>query len=205
MIRKIVTAALLMMAVFAVQAAPKSFSLSSPDGKLNVSVEVGQNVVYSLSHGGTAVLSPSEISMTLSDGIIYGENSRFVGKKERSVNENINASFYKKDIVSDNFNELILRFKGFNIVFRAYNDGMAYRFISLAEKPFKVMSEKAEFAFLSDQKVYVPYVRKSKSFDAQFFNSFENTYEHIALSEWNKDRLAFMPLVFEASDGKRYV
>ena len=203
MIRKIVTAALLMMAVFAVQAAPKSFSLSSPDGKLNVSVEVGQNVVYSLSHGGTAVLSPSEISMTLSDGIIYGENSRFVGKKERSVNENINASFYKKDIVSDNFNELTLRFKGFNIVFRAYNDGMAYRFISLAEKPFKVMSEKAEFAFPSDQKVYVPYVRKSKSFDAQFFNSFENTYEHIALSEWNKDRLAFMPLVVEASDGKK--
>ncbi len=203
MIRKIFTAVLLSMAAFAVQAAPKSFSLSSPDGKLNVSVEVGQNVAYSLSHGGMAVLSPSEISMTLSDGTIYGENSRFIGKKERSVNENIKASFYKKDIVRDNFNELTLRFKGFNIIFRAYDDGMAYRFVSLSEKPFEVMSEKAEFAFPADQKAYVPYVRKAKSFDAQFFNSFENTYEYISLSEWDKDRLAFLPLVVEAADGKK--
>ena len=203
MIRKVFIAALSLMAVFAAQAATKSFLLSSPDGKLNVAVEVGQNIVYSLSHDGTAVLSPSEISMTLSDGIIYGENSRFIGKKERSANESIDASFYKKNIISDNFNELILRFKGFNIVFRAYNDGMAYRFVSLSEKPFKVISEKAEFAFSEDRKAYVPYVRKSKSFDAQFFNSFENTYEHISLSEWDKDRLAFLPIVVEAADGKK--
>ena len=203
MIRKIFVAVFLFVTAFVAQAAPKAFSLSSPDGKLNVSVEVGQTVVYSLSHGGTAILSPSEISMTLSGGIIYGENSRFIGKKERSINESINASFYKKDIVSDNFNELTLRFKGFNIVFRAYNDGMAYRFVSLSEKPFAVIDEKAEFAFPEDQKAYVPYVRKSKSFDAQFFNSFENTYEHIALSEWYRERLAFLPLVVEAADGKK--
>ena len=203
MIRKIFVAVFLFVTAFVAQAAPKAFSLSSPDGKLNVSVEVGQTVVYSLSHGGTAILSPSEISMTLSGGIIYGENSRFIGKKERSINESINASFYKKDIVSDNFNELTLRFKGFNIVFRAYNDGMAYRFVSLSEKPFAVIDEKAEFAFPEDQKAYVPYVRKSKSFDAQFFNSFENTYEHIALSEWDRERLAFLPLVVEAADGKK--
>lgn len=186
-------------------ASPKEFSLKSPDGKLTVAVDVDETVSYSLEHDGTLLLDGSEISMTLSDGVTYGSGSRFLGKQLRSVDETIQAVNYRKKTVEDRYNELTLRFKGFNLVFRAYDDGMAYRFVSLSRIPFNVVSEKASFSFPEDWKAYVPYVRdySSDDFSRQFMNSFENTYSHISLSEWNRDRLAFLPLVVEAADGKK--
>ena len=186
-------------------AAPKEFGLSSPDGKLDVTVTVGETVTYSLSHDGTLLLSPSQVSMTLDNGTVYGVDSRFLGKKTRSVDAQIEALNYKKKTVEDHFNELTLRFKGFNLIFRAYDDGMAYRFVSLSGSPFKVKSELAEFAFPEDWKAYVPYVRDfdRNDFSRQFYNSFENRYSHIALSEWDRDRLCFLPMVVEAPQGKK--
>lgn len=186
-------------------ASPKEFSLKSPDGKLTVAVDVDETVSYSLEHDGTLLLDGSEISMTLSDGVTYGSGSRFLGEQLRSVDETIQAVNYRKKTVEDRYNELTLRFKGFNLVFRAYDDGMAYRFVSLSRTPFNVVSEKASFSFPEDWKAYVPYVRdySSDDFSRQFMNSFENTYSHISLSEWDRDRLAFLPLVVEAADGKK--
>lgn len=186
-------------------ASPKEFRLKSPDGKLTVAVDVDETVSYSLEHDGTLLLDGSEISMTLSDGVTYGSGSRFLGKQLRSVDETIQAVNYRKKTVEDRYNELTLRFKGFNLVFRAYDDGMAYRFVSLSRTPFNVVSEKASFSFPEDWKAYVPYVRdySSDDFSRQFMNSFENTYSHISLSEWDRDRLAFLPLVVEAADGKK--
>ena len=189
----------------AVSAAPKEFSLSSPDGKLNVTVEVGEDISYSVSHDGTLLLVPSQLSMTLEDGTVYGVGSRFLGRKTRSVEESIEASFYKKRKVEDHFNELTLRFKGFNLIFRAYDDGMAYRFVSLADAPFKVKSELAEFNFAGDWTAYVPYVKNfdRNDFTRQFYSSFENTYSHIALSEWDRDRICFLPMVVETPQGRK--
>ena len=201
----VAAAAAMVLAASASAAAPKEFELSSPDGKLNVSVEVGETVTYSLSHDGTVLLDPSQVSMTLADGTVYGVDSRFLGKKTRAVDEDITTRNYKKAVVEDRFNELTLRFKGFNIIFRAYDDGMAYRFVSLAGSPFKVKSEQVEFVFPDDWKAYVPYVKifDREDFSRQFFNSFENTYVHASLSEWDKDRIAFLPLVVEADGGRK--
>ena len=34
---------------------------------------------------------------------------------------------------------MTLQFKGFNVEFRAYDDGIAYRFVNKGKKPFKVV------------------------------------------------------------------
>lgn len=202
--RIIVSAAVLSLAAV-VSASAKEYELSSPDGRLAVTVDVGERVTYTLSHEGVRLLDPSQVSMTLSDGTVYGDGSRFLGKKSRTHEGVIEALNYKKKTVEDNFNELTLRFKGFNIIFRAYDDGMAYRFVSLSEKPFKVKSELAEFEFPDDWSAFVPYVRDfdRNDFSRQFFNSFENFYSRISLSEWDRDRLAFLPMVVEAPEGKK--
>lgn len=198
-------AAAMVITASAAVAAPREFELSSPDGKLDVLINVGQTVTYSLSHDDTLLLEPSQVSMELYDGTCYGIGSRFIGKKSRAVDQRIEAINYRRSEVLDRFNELTLRFKGFNLVFRAYDDGMAYRFVSLSQEPFKVRSEQAEFVFPDDWKAYVPYVRDfdRDDFSRQFFNSFENTYSRICLSEWDKDRIAFLPLVVEADGGRK--
>ena len=60
------------------------------------------------------------------------------------------------------YNELTLQFKGFNVEFRAYDDGIAYRFINKGKKPFKVVKELADFNFPFDVTAHVPYTIPQK-------------------------------------------
>lgn len=186
----------------------KQFQLKSPDGKLQVNISVGKTISYSVEHGGDIMLSPSEISMKLGDGTTFGIDPKFSGSSTKSVNQTIDAVIYKKDKIIDHYNELTLKFKGdYNIIFRSYNDGAAYRFVSNKKKAFTIENEQAEFNFPGDPKIYVAYVNdlngKKNTFEKQFFNSFENVYEYISLSAWNKQRLAFTPLVVEGAHGKK--
>lgn len=188
-----------------ISVASGQYRLSSPDGDLSVAVDLGEKITYSLVHKGDTLITASPVSMMLEDGTVYGKDPGRAVCRTVSEDRVINTSLYKKSEIADVFNEMSLRFRDFELVFRAYDEGVAYRFISRSKKPFNVVSEEARFNFPDDSKAYVPYVRKpaGTSFDAQFFNSFENTYEYISLSQWDSRRLAFLPLVVEASGGRK--
>ena len=194
-----------MMIPAAAVAAPKHYDLASPDGELALQVTVDGKITYSIEHGGEPMLSGSSVSMTLADGSTYGVSPGRAVCKKSSHESVIESPFYKKSEISDIYNEMTLEFKTFRLVFRAYDEGVAYRFISRSKKPFNVVSEEAVFNFAGDSNAYVPYVRKpaGKSFDVQFSNSFENTYEYISLSQWDSRWLAFLPLVVEAAGGRK--
>lgn len=187
-------------------AAPKNYDLQSPDGKLGIHIEVGAGLTYSLVHGDDVILADSPISMTLEDGSVYGADDKVLKASRRSVNETLRTVIYKKAEVKDVFNELTLKFKEFSLIFRAYDDGMAYRFVSHSKKPFKVMSEQASFVFPSDWNMWAAYVcQHTETLESQFYNSFENQYSYTPLSAWNKDRYAFLPLMVDGPDGKKVV
>lgn len=185
--------------------AQKTFSLKSPDGKITTDIAAGEAVEYSVSHNGDLMLAKSPISMVLTNGTSYGIQSKLTGSSTKTVNQTIDATIYKRKTIVDNYNELTLKFKeGFDIVFRAYNDGVAYRFISRSKKAFEVKDEQVVFNFPSDSKAFIPYVQHQRnSLEEQFYNSFENTYQHISLTQWDKQRLAFSPLVVEGINGKK--
>ena len=185
--------------------AQKQFSLSSPDGKISTSVEVGDIVEYTVSHDGDLLLAKSPISMALEEGKYFGVKSKLSSSSRKTIRQTIDAPVYKRKSIEDNYNELTLKFRdGFNLIFRAYDDGVAYRFISTLKIPFKVQDEQAVFNFPADQKAYIPYVQlQRESLESQMFTSFENTYEHINISQWDKERLAFSPLVVEGVNGKK--
>ena len=186
-------------------AAPKHYQLSSPDGDIRLDVNVGEKITYTLSHKDDTMIAESPVSMSLEDGSSYGKNPGRATCRITETDRTIHADFYKKAEIRDRFNEMTLRFRTFDLVFRAYDDGAAYRFISRSRTPFNVVSEEASFNFPGDARAFVPYVKNfdEKNLDRQFFNSFENTYEYICLSEWNRHRLAFLPLVVEAAAGKK--
>ena len=186
--------------------AQKQFNLKSPDGKIEATINVGKTVDYSVSHNGDLMLDKSAISMSLDDGSFYGVNAGLSGSSVKTVNQTIETPIYKRKQVTDNFNELTLRFKGnYNIIFRAYNEGIAYRFVSTAKKPFIVKNEQAEFNFASDRKIFVTYANQPETLpiEEQFFNSFEQPYHHINLSQWNKKRIGLSPIAVECINGKK--
>lgn len=188
---------------FSAVAAPKTYELASPDGTLKAEVVLnGTDITYSVQKDGKAVLAPSRIAMQLADGTAYDGAVKLRKAERTSLNGTLQAPFYKKSQVRENYNQLTLKFKTFDLVFRAYDAGVAYRFVSGSKAPFKVLSETAQFAFPEDWNMYVPYVKDKKpTLEEQFYNSFENLYAHGALSSWDKEHLAFVPLMVESPEG----
>ena len=129
----------------------------------------------------------------------------------RSVRQQISAPFYKKAYVPDNYNELILVFKDhYDVVFRVYDSGVAYRFHTFFQDSVNVLSEMEYFGFPGDPSAYIPYVNASRTpeepIDKLFETSFENQYAHLEhLSEMDKNRLAFLPLLVELPQGRKVV
>lgn len=185
--------------------AKKNYSISSPDGRLTVAVIVDKNITYTLSDQKDLVLGPSLLYVDLVEGDDFGVNSTVRKARTNLVNENIVSPFYKRSNIKDYYKELTLEFnQGFNLIFRVYNEGMAYRFLSTGTKDFLVKHEEASFNFPKDYKSYIPYVKsKATSIEGQYFNSFENTYTYSPLSLLNKNRLAFSPVVVELDHGKK--
>ena len=202
MIKKIFLTLAVVLSAY-VASAQKQYEVVSPDGSLKADVEITDGkIIYSVIKNGAVVLSPSEVAMTLADGSVYDGTVKLRKSGKTSVDSVVESPFYKKSHVKENYNQLALNFKTFDLVFRAYDAGVAYRFVSKSKTPFKVLSETAQFAFPADWNMYVPYVcQNTETLDSQYFNSFENRYEHVALSAWNKDRLAFLPLMVESPDG----
>lgn len=186
--------------------AQKQFTLKAPGGKLEAVINVDNTIEYSVLHNGDIMLDKSSISMALADGSYYGVNARLSGSSTGNVNQTIETALYKRNKIKDSYNELTLKFKGnYNVIFRAYDDGIAYRFVSTSRKPLIVKSEQAEFNFPADRQAFINYANTSETvpLEEQFFNSFEQPYFHNLLSGWNKKRLGILPLVAEGVNGKK--
>ena len=190
--------------------AQKAYTLQSPNGKITVTVNTGECLSYAVTHENTVVLAESPIAMSLSNGTVMGVPAKVKSAKTTSVDQTIKAYIYKRNEIKDQFNELIINFKGnYKVVFRAYNDGVAYRFESGMKKPFNVLSETADFNFDQDYTAWIPYVNARKGegdfVQQQFFTSFENTYTVTPLSKMESERLVFLPALVELKDGKKAV
>ena len=195
-LRKTIVAALLVLFGTGVSsAAVRNRSLASPDGRINVVVSSGDSLSWSVVRDGKLLLAPSCISMTVENGTVYG-----AGKPQkaatRSVARDISTSLYKKSTVEDRFNELVLTWRDCRVIFRAYDSGVAYRFISRSGVPFNVLSERAEFRFAEDWPAYVPYT-------SVFNSSFEKQYTLTELSEFDPRSMSILPMMVKASDGVR--
>jgi len=204
--------------------AQKQYTLQSPDGKITVTVSEEEIIemnserseywlYYSVKHEETVVLDMSEIAMHIDNGRMLGVSSKpsITSAKTKSMDQTVKAPFYKRAEIRDQYNELVLSFKGnYKVIFRAYNEGVAYRFQTDFKKPFEVRRETAQFNFDDDYQALVPYVLRRAGQDGdlinqQFYNSFENTYTHTALSQMDTQKLAFLPLLVELKNGKKAV
>ena len=190
--------------------AQQQYTVQSPNGKIMVFVNTGECLNYSVMHENTVVLAESPIAMTLEDDIVLGVPAHVKSAQNNHVDQIIDASFYKRNKINDKYNELILTFKwNYKVIFRAYDDGVAYRFETSFSKPVNVVSETADFNFNDDHIAWIPYVNARKGegdfIQQQFFTSFENTYTITPLSKMEPERLAFLPVLVKLKDGKKAV
>jgi alpha-glucosidase len=184
----------------------QDFTLESPNGKIKISIVLNQKVTWSVSHEKDMILAPSNISMTLDQNEVLGKNVLLVNSKREKVNTTFESPFYKKSSIKNQYNLLILNFKNdFSIEYRAFDDGVAYRFIAKKKKDITVKSEEVALNFDQDYNTLMPYVRDLRNPKDPYISSFEAQYENKKISEFAKDTLAFLPFLIDFKNHKKAV
>ena len=181
----------------------KTYELKSPDGNISVKIEAGNKLQWSVQHKGQKIITASAISIEM-DQTVLGDHAAIISAATKKIDTIINTSNYIKTTISDQCNELTLNCKeNFGVIFRAYNDAVAYRFFIKKKGDVIVKNEEANFNFTDDYKSFIPIQWDYR--DGKIFNSsFEALYHEIRLSQFPKDSLAFLPLLVDAG-GKKVV
>ena len=86
--------------------------IKSPNGKIDMALESGAKILWSVKHENTEVIAPSTISLTLGDGVVLGNNAKVISAKSSKVNTSFATPIYKKKTVIDEYNQVVVTFKG---------------------------------------------------------------------------------------------
>jgi alpha-glucosidase len=177
--------------------AQKETALLSPSGNIKVTIRVADSIYYSVDVNGRQTISPSTLSLITAEKPL-GIQSRVLKQARRSVNENIvNPVPHKRKIIPDKFNELAISFREkFSVVFRAYDDGIAYRFETSFSDSIQVNDEVANFRFDPKSTVYFPQIQKRGDLDI-YHTSFEEPYLKLPLSDITNAQVGFSPVLVD--------
>jgi alpha-glucosidase len=190
--QKIVLLVFLALNFFTLSA--KDYKISSPDGKIVINVSIGSDIRWSATFENKEIISSAKVAMTLGDGKIFGVNEAVKKSSLVRLNEILKPEVaYKKSEITDNFNALLLSFKsGFSLHFRAYNDGIAYRYETIQKDTIIIKNEICELQFPSGTNSWFPLERS-------FMSHNENTFIYSNLDTIRADHLASLPVLFQTA------
>jgi alpha-glucosidase len=179
-------------------AAQSSYDLRSPDNRIEVRIRTAKRIRYDVLLKGSALLQDCTLSLDV-DHKTLGLEPKVTDAKERSYDQVIEPQVHQKFAkIRENYNELRLEMDGgYAVVFRAYNEGAAYRFeTSLSQLQVKVYGEEAKFNFPGNSVVYYPQ-------EDSFFSHNERKYLPQRLSEIAPAFIATLPAVADAGQGAK--
>jgi alpha-glucosidase len=148
-----------------VAAAQPTLHVASPDGENVVTVSVRQGtLVYSLDRQGKPLLLPSRLGFDFRGAPPLGDSVRIVDSARTKVDETWTQPWGEVARVRDQHNELRVtaeettsRHRRFVVAFRAFDDGVAFRY-ELPEQPglgdFEIMDERTEFTFAQNARAW---------------------------------------------------
>jgi alpha-glucosidase len=179
----------------AVQAA-SSHAVRSPNQRMEVRIDVADRIRWGVWLDGKPLLENSTLSMRV-DQATLGEAPRVRKATPRSVNQVLTPPVRQKaETLRERFYELRLDMRGgYAVVFRAYDDGVAYRFETALPAPeVKVYAEEVALHFPGDLGVFFPK-------EEGFFSHQERSYDYVRLKDIPATAIASMPAVVDGPGG----
>ncbi|MBO4673881.1 MAG: glycoside hydrolase family 97 protein [Bacteroidaceae bacterium] len=170
-------------------------TLLSPNGKVKMEIIANNELTFNIFDNGKQLLKG------MPNLLIEGKKaSLYTGASAKSVEEHFDAPNYKMASFDDAYNALIVKNKnGVNVEFRAYNSGVAYRFVTTSTKgEWTVKDEVTSFDFAGDYTAYLPYSTNPQKPMAM---AFQATYDVAPLSK-SRNLEAFLPATFDEGTTK---
>ena len=176
----------------------EDYEVLSPDKNIKLKIEIAQKIHYSVFHKSQEILKPSPIAMTVKDKGKLGAAPVLENAAQRSVNQEIQPVVrVKSALIEDRFNQITLEFKNnYNLIFRVYDDGIAYRFQTAFDGIIDILGEEIQYNFASDHHVYFPS-------EENFFTHQERPYEYLPLTEITRYKMCFPPALVDMKDGPK--
>lgn len=178
-----------------VSAQKSKFDLLSPDGGIKVSVSLEDKIYYTLSAEGQELAAKNHLALSLRNEVL-GDNPRLSGSKTGRISEVIKPAIALKYAeVKNEYNYLLLNFKGgYSVEFRAFNDGIAYRFITAKNGTVEVLSEDFALNFPND---YLLHLQQPGGFKT----AYEEAYTHVESQKLSAtDNMATLPLLVDTKN-----
>jgi alpha-glucosidase len=186
--------------VFVAQSQQKTIELISPDGTIKLSVSLGDKIRYSVSNKDEVLLKDNEIQLRLRNETL-GQNPRLAGQKRSSVDAKITPVVpFKFSTVENKYNQLLLDFKGnYSLEFRAFDDGIAYRFLTRKKGEIDVMHEDFNLSFAGDYLLHLQCPGKRG-----FASVYEDPYSHVESRQWKPDDdMSVLPVLIDTRKGAK--
>ncbi len=192
---------LLIISCIAIESFSQSLQLLSPDKTIKVYVQINNQLTYSVFVDDEKILDSSLINMQLNSGILLSSNLQIKSAKTKSVNEIIVAQIpVSRKNIPDVYNELTINFKNnFTVIFRAYNDGVAYRIATSFKDSIIVQNEIAQFNFSNSPHAWTPVIHKRDDADV-YHTSFEELYSYNALDSLSNNDYMFNPVLVNTTN-----
>lgn len=170
-------------------------TLSSPDGNIKIQINLRDSITYSVFLGSETIFEKNGLSLKLKDQVL-GKQPKLKSKKIDQVNTKDSPVVpLKFSTVTNHYNVLRLNFKGdYSVEFRAYDDGIAYRFITdLKQKDSEIYDE--EF-ILNTPTNFTAHLQQVGSFKT----SYEDAYSKSNTKDFNSGtKMATLPVLLNTS------
>jgi alpha-glucosidase len=173
----------------------QEYKVSSPDSRLTVDVSFGEKILWTARYKGKIILENCPVSMTVNKDKQWGISPKVVHKNTRYISREIKPVVAtKKAVINDDFNELSITCKdGYSIAFRAYNQGIAYRFETSMEGDIEVDAEEMEIHFRESALAYFPE-------EESFISHYERLYKKTTLESLSVTQFCSLPVFFRNPD-----
>ena len=170
----------------------KIFIVNSPDKKNKIEIIAGEKIHYRLLRNNTEILGPSPISLTLYDGKVLGKSAVFQKQATKTINTIVKPLYWTNVEIKENYNELTLSFsENFDLIFRVYNEGIAYRFVTRLPGKIKIKDEEVNYNFPGNPNGYFSRIK-----DKNTMNSYEVHYEKMKISDLDSG-FSYLPLLID--------
>ncbi len=195
MIKHILFLASLLLGISQIHA--QNFTIKSPDDRIELAVKVGSSISWSVSLDGKTVIEKAEAGMDFSSGSDFGVNPKVKKHAMQSFSSMIYPTIPHKDSeIKDEYEQLSLIFeKGYQLHFRAYNDGVAYQFVDDGKTKRNVMSEKVSLSFPAGTRSLFPQ-------EVSMYSHNERDYLNKSLAEISSEEFCSLPVLFMTTDAK---
>lgn len=166
----------------------QDMSVFSPSKNIEVKVSLRDKIYYSVLYEGKYITLPSPLSMTLVGNQSLGVKPEVISQNTKEVNSEIKQVWGNRSQITDHYTELELNCKGnYKVVFRAYNNAVAYRFETNLKQKITVKSEEVDYRFKDWNKGWFS---KDKSY--------ETSYQYSELYQLPDSQRLYLPCLIEA-------